>query len=65
MSRPRAHDTAETLPMPTAVDPTPAARSRVLFAFGVVFLLAAVTLVIVAQSTTRRAAAPILISPGN
>jgi hypothetical protein len=56
----RPNDSAETLPMPTAVEEALHARSRLLMAFGIVFLLAVVTLVIVAQSA-RRPTSPILV----
>ena len=38
-------------------------RGRVMMAFGLVFLLAAVTLVIVAQTAIRRPEASIVIAP--
>jgi len=60
--------TDETLPasMPLRADGTAAvSRSRMLMAIGLVFLLAAITLVIVAQNTIRPHVSPIMVHDGN
>jgi hypothetical protein len=52
-----SNDTAETLP----ADLQPGSRNRLLMMFGLLFFLVAATLVVVAQSSLRRADSPIII----
>ena len=55
-----------TAPMHAAEAAIPSNRNRVFVAFGLVFFLMAVTLVVVAQNATRRnESTPILIHNGN